>query len=74
MGQTESDYYHYWDRQNERFTSVLLCPTCDAVLCTERLADQLDADTVIGCDDCGLDVTVEMAIRAWQSDLTGDVS
>lgn len=62
MGQTNE--YSFADEDGAIWTWVYICPECENVLATQRLVDEsmgLGPDDVIGCDDCGIDVTVEMA-------------
>lgn len=62
MGQT--DGYSFSDENGMIWTWIYICPFCGQTLATQRLVDDsmnLGPDDVIGCDDCGVDVSVEAA-------------
>jgi transcription elongation factor Elf1 len=62
MGQT--DDWSFSDEHGMLWTWIYICPYCGQTLATRHLVDysmNLSPDDIIGCDDCGLDISVEAA-------------
>lgn len=63
MGQTDDGTFSVCDEHGMIWTWVYICPYCDAELASMRLVDDMDLydDDIIGCDECHMDVSVELA-------------
>lgn len=62
MGQTDGDSF-FADDNGMVWTWVYICPHCDAELASKGLIDNMgfDGDDIIGCAECGRDVSVDAA-------------
>jgi len=71
MGQTDEAHYHV-DADGHEYWERLFCPHCGHELGGGYWLGVLDSEDVVGCDDCGQDVTVADVEIRWVRDETGD--